>query len=182
MPEQAAKGLKRDITPLVQLCARLDVNPIGIDRVQEQFGDFDIFWGAVMNGPPSELQMYAGVFLWQRLTTGFPMNQLMRAAKAEEEDRIEKARGAEMIDLGNGVMFVQSTVFGWDQWYLAQVEDMPGLPSSWKHPVVVACVAIKEGISVGCPNPEVAEALFGKGGLIPVVQAGSRRSARFRRR
>jgi len=171
VPAHLAKSLQRDITPLVELCARLDANPVGIDRVAELFGDYDILWGVIISGPPSVLQAYAGVQLWQRLTEGFAPVQLLKATKAEEQDRIEKAEAAENITFPNNVMFIESPVYGFDRWYGLKAETNAADPANWEFPVVVAYVASKKGISIGCPNPEVAKALFGPQGIIPVLQA-----------
>ena len=54
--------------------------------------------------------------------------------------------------------------WGFDRWYGRDPDLEPQDPAAWRHPVVLVRSS-KAVVTVGCPNQQVAEALFGPGGL-----------------
>lgn len=169
-PPPVKASLTRDLTTLAETVARVDVSPIGLNIPELPGGEVLLTWNAMtaVTGR-STMGFYQGVGLWQSLVEANPaqMGPFTRAAKEAEANRVAESimdleRGVDV----DGVLLIKgSRVFGFPEWY-GRVEDQPfDSIDGWKHPVVLAHLERGRNITMGCPNQEVAEAIFGKGGL-----------------
>jgi hypothetical protein len=77
---------------------------------------------------------------------------LLDAAAEVEKKRLEAARHARVLLSEREVLVVAAHVWGFDVWYR-------------DHPVVILYDIGKHKLTIGCPNEQVAERLFGPGGL-----------------
>lgn len=164
--------VERDAVPptFVSLVDLQDTAPIGLDLTSVPYGSWLLkfnqadlprgergFVGALAtmlsilrDGVPDEEL---------RHVLGKERSRLARADKAllgiVERDGQEHAPEPTPPPAGPRVALVQSTVWGFDRWYL------------WA-PVVVSLSTRLEKVTLGCPDRETAERLFGPGGLLAV--------------
>lgn len=170
VPPPVKASLTRDLSALAETVAGVDVSPIGLDIPSLEGGDVLLTWNAMTANGRTSLGFAAGVQLWINLTEGNPrqLAPFFSAAKVAEEDR----RKASLEDLErcgtliDGVLVLRgSRTFGFPEWY-GRKEDQPfDSVGGWEHSVVLAWLERRANVTIGCPNPEVAEALFGEGGL-----------------
>ena len=150
-PPVKASGT-RDLVGLAELVNRVDTAPIGVRLEESAEGALILLWNQLSSSVQDATAFHAGLDRWRALLGRAP-KALLQAAKTEEEARVAKAREAEVIRVSDQVAVVESPVWGFDVWY-AEVA-----------PVIVAYVAASGTITLGCPSAEVAETLFGPGGL-----------------
>jgi len=168
-PPPVVKAQTQDLAGLAETVAVIDTDPIGRHLPEMEGGDILLAWNAMSDGR-TDLGATTGVGLWVSLTTGNPTQQrpLLDGAVAAETRRRELAAN-ELFEVGDtvdGVTILDgSTVFGFDVWYGRLSDADADTAAGWARPVVLARVAKTGGITIGCPNAEVAEALFGPGGL-----------------
>jgi hypothetical protein len=167
----------RDLTSLAELVNLVDTDPVSVNLGQTPEGDKLLLWGALFGGADSSLLAAAAVGGWVQLLARPPfiLAPLFAAAKETEIVRREKAqedwaeRGQHLWnDVG---VVAHSRVWGFDIWYGRQNPDLVGPEgrSGWARPVVLALVEGMGGITIGCPNEDVAEEVFGPGGLLNVL-------------
>lgn len=171
-PPFIVKAMTIDLSSLAETVNLLDTNPIGVDITQVPHGDIVKTWNAMTPKNDDTLGLYTGVGMWVNLTTGTP-NILKTFFTAANES--EKARIAEATDdlqdrserISSEVLFLNgSKSWGFDVWYGRKLDaGTSEEPSGWDAPVAVAFVERGENVTIGCPNQQVAEAIFGKGGL-----------------
>ncbi len=163
-----------------ELVGRQDVDPIGMDLFQEEMG-VELAW---FNQRP-ELSPDEGGFrrairdMSLLLNQGLPSGERTRV-EASDRSRRKRAvegitalydwrgerlpipgevelrpvlRGAEARQTNTPLLVVRSTVWGFDVWYRLA-------------PTVVSYAARQAKVTVGCPDRETAEQLFGPGGLL----------------
>lgn len=160
----------RDITGLAELVNKVDTDPIGIDLGSVSEGDKLLLWGALFGGADNNLLAAAAVGGWVQLLARppFALAPLLAAAKDTETARRAEAqkdweeRGSQTGDVG---VVTNSRAWGFDVWYGRQTDHAPNDRRGWARPVVIALIESMGGITLGCPNNEVAEQLFGPGGL-----------------
>ncbi|MCX6723173.1 MAG: hypothetical protein NT094_03890 [Candidatus Staskawiczbacteria bacterium] len=140
----------RDLSVLAELVNRVDTAPIGVHLADSDEGVLLLFWNQLASSFQDSVAFYSGVDRWRMLLSRAPQ-ALLAAAKAEEAYCVELASQAPMV-VTDGVLFVESQVWGFDVWYE-------------KANVVAAYVASNGNVTIGCPNVETAERLFGPGGL-----------------
>ena len=168
---EVQERLTADISWLAEAIALIDTEPIGINFKTLPGGALFIVWDSFAGSGRERLSALAGVHLWRALTTGrsekfrpyFEAAQQVEQARVEDAMRDLDERGEEL----DGVLVIlNSRVFGFAEWYGRDEEAGPyDSPSGWRHPVVLSWVEGRGQVTVGCPNIEVAEALFGEGGL-----------------
>ena len=168
-PVKAAK--LKDLTALAETVGQVDVNPIGLNIPAMAGGDLLLTWNAMSSGEVgrTSLGAYAGVGLWVSLVSAHPgqIGPFLAAAKEAEANR----RQASLDDLErlqevNGVSLIAgSRVFGFPEWYGRKLDHPATDPRGWERPVVLAWLEASANITIGCPNTEVAETIFGPGGL-----------------
>jgi len=167
------KVLTQDMSELAALVNKIDTDPIGTDLAETPHGDKLLMWNAVYGAGRDSLGAAAGVDGWRRITTAppFAIGPMLAAAKETESARRAAAqKDWDERGQSNGLVgsVGNSRAWGFDVWYGrragAGYHD-PNDPGSWRRPVVLALVESMGGITIGCPNDEVAEALFGAGGL-----------------
>ncbi len=168
------KYLQKDLTEMAELIAKLDRDPIGVDKTESEFGKILITWGAMHTGIGDGLpRTQMAVSLMFRMLTG-GVQHLMKpyfdAAHQQEAERREMAAKDEVIEEETAIPVVNdSPVWGYDVWYARLGEETDSqLPEGWKRPVLIAYQPKINKISFGCPNKAVAETLFGEGGLLNV--------------
>jgi hypothetical protein len=169
LPPHIRESLTRDLTDLAETIARVDVNPIGLNIPEMEGGSLLLTWNAMNNGRDS-LAFQAGVGLWRSLLEANPaqIHPFLKASKEAEKNRIKAS--LEDLERGSlvaaGVLLIEgSRTFGFPEWYGRRQDFNFDHPTGWKHPVVLAHLERGRNITIGCPNQEVAEALFGPGGL-----------------
>ena len=169
LPPFLVKARTVDLTGLAGTIGILDTEPIGRNKLELDGGVTVMAWHMLMaGGENDDLDAYAGVQAWRQLCANHPERQpLLDGARESERLRHETAvqERARLTGLTVGAVD-ESTVFGFEEWY----ERCLGAgafesPSGWAHPCVLARTADNGNITIGCPNKDVAEALFGAGGL-----------------
>jgi hypothetical protein len=165
-----------------RLVDRQDVDPIGLDLFEVSGGP-ELAW---FNQRPELHPTEAGfrralADMVHLLTDGVPNAELDRTL-ASDRNRRKRAvegiialygwsgvrqtppgnpelspvrRGVDVLAAPAAVLVVQSTVWGFDVWYRLA-------------PVVVSYAQRQAKVTVGCPDKETAELLFGPGGLMAV--------------
>jgi len=148
----------------------IDTDPIGRDILAMPGGDILLAWNALMAGAPHNREAaMMGVMLWKQLTSGNPAQiPLILAARLSEGTRRANAAKDEVHTIGRLGFVPESKVFGFDVWYGRDPEHAPDTPKGWKHPVVISRNAATDALTIGCPNKDVAEKVFGPGGLLNV--------------
>lgn len=155
-PPHVKSSMTRDLTVLSELVNRVDINPIGVRLEETQDGCMLLLWNQLGSSSQDAMAFYAGVDRWRSLLTRQP-GALLDAAKTEETVRVSKAREAHVERVSEHVALVESEVWGFDVWYA-------------DHAPVIVARTVRGNVTVGCPNIEEAERLFGKGGLKNVWQ------------
>ena len=162
-----------------ELVDRHDVDPIGLDLLDSPAGE-ELAW---FNQRPHLTQSEKGFadaigFMVQLLTEGIDQ-QARKHVRASDRARRRKAmdgvlaryaadgtslpisleldgkpvlRGEQATDGAARILVVKSTVWGFDQWYRLA-------------PCVVSYAARMAKVTVGCPDVDTSERLFGDGGL-----------------
>ncbi len=165
---------EQDLLPLAETIATIDTDPIGRNILTMAYGPHLVTWNALFgNSARTELEAIAGVQGWITLLTSRSAETFLCAACKTEQTRIEQARldeaerGLEVpLPLGTLLRIRGSRMFGFDVWYgrqpeLGDINEIEG----WRHPVVISLVDQQRNVTFACPNKEVAEKLFGEGGL-----------------
>ena len=150
-PPPVRTSMTRHLLTLTTLINQVDTNPIGIRQEETPEGCLLLLWNQTGGSTQDALEFYAGVSRWRSLLSRTP-KALIEAVKAEEAERVIKARSFVRREVFGKVACLESEVWGFDVWY-AEVA-----------PVIVALTP-QGNITVGCPSTEKAEALFGPGGL-----------------
>jgi len=145
---------KINVDILAAIINRMDTHPFGVNLSKTPEGRLLLLWNQLTGGlPESALSFYTGIGLWVRLLTGRPPTALLDATGEEESRRVADARASlDKATTYGRVLFVQSPVWGFDQWY------------SDSSPCVVALTPGRN-VTIGCRSLADAEALFGPGGL-----------------
>lgn len=168
LPPHVKAAKQRDLSELAQTVAIIDTDPIGRDLSAMPFGAELLLWNALMSfSQDSDMSAISGVFLWGQIASGAPSRKpLVQAALETESNRREEAKKETIVDLGNGVGYIESSsTWGFDVWYGRQTDHAANTPEGWRFGVILARVAATGAITIGCPNQQVAESLFGSGGL-----------------
>ena len=161
---------KEDLTPLAETIAALDTNPVGLDILSMPYGShLAAFNNLFCTHKETDLTAFAAVCGLRTLLTDPSAEKYVRdAQKSEEENKRQALEDLkERSKKINNVLIVQKTcLFGFPQWYQRR-EDRAGPEdiNGWDNPVVASFHMKRNTLSFGCPNKEVAEKLFGKGGL-----------------
>ena len=170
LPPPVKASLTRDLSGLAETIGRVDVSPIGLDIPSMEGGEILLTWNAMTASARDSLGFQAGVGLWRSLLEGHPaqLGPFFSAARDAEANR-RQASLADLDERGvviDGVLVIkESRTFGFPEWY-GRREDQPfDAPEGWEHPVVLAWLERGRNVTIGCPNKEVAEAIFGPGGL-----------------
>lgn len=169
-PPPVQRAWKADLTTLAGLVNLIDTDPIGVDLAAHPEGPKLLLWNSMFGGGRDALQGSAGVDGWRRITTAppFAVGPLLAAVKETEGTRRAAALrdwGERGSTLGRVGVLTHSRAWGFDVWYGRDPSASPDSPAGWERPVVIALVEAMGGITIGCPNKAVAEALFGEGGL-----------------
>lgn len=167
--------VERDLVPqgFVELVDRQDTAPIGLDLTAVPYGPWLLKYNQT-ELPRGEAGFRKGLgAMLALLRTGVPEPEL-RHILGRERSRIERADRAlvgvverdgrthapEPVPPASPparVAVVESTVWGFDRWYL------------WAQ-VVVSYSKRLQKVTVGCPDRDTAERLFGPGGLLAVYE------------
>jgi len=179
-PPYIQKAMTQDLSELAETINLIDTNPIGLDLCKLSGGNMLKLWNSMTSSDSTSLGYQAGVSLWASLTTGNPeaLNPFLQAATAAEVSRIEAGRDDLHGSVKNGLalLVLESKAWAFDVWYGRRdpVETESEKSEGWEHPVVLAWVGRSHEVTIGCPNDQVAEELFGEGGLknvFPVLDA-----------
>jgi hypothetical protein len=142
-----------DFLPLAELINQADLAPVGL-RVEAHSEGGRLMLFRQMHFPAQDaLNFYAGVDRWRLLCGPTTSKHLLQATLQVEAQRVTQARAAGHEVISDSVGLVKSPVWGFDVWY-AEVK-----------PVIVAYVPDAARVTVGVRDIEVAERLFGHGGL-----------------
>ncbi len=161
----------KDLADLAKTIDVVDVNPIGLNIPSMPGGDILLTWNAMTSGEISRttLGAYLGVGLWISLTSSHPgqITPFLEAAKVSEKNRIESAKAdLDRLEIISGIpVIIGSRVFGFPEWYGRNPKYKSDDPRGWSRPIMVAWLENGKNITMGCPNKEVAEIIFGSGGL-----------------
>jgi hypothetical protein len=178
-------SMTKDLSQLADTINKLDTDPIGFKKTElPEIGTYLAWVALTMFKGGDNLGGVTNAGLWRNLTTGDPglLKPILTGAFQAEEVRLASATlsfdesNYEVQKSGEYlVRAVQSNVWGFDVWYQRQrkIED-PRSAVAWSAPVVIWHKSMEQRIDIGCPNNEIAEALFGEGGLknvFPVLDA-----------
>lgn len=163
---------KQNLLPLAETIAVIDTDPIGRDILSMPFGEVLITWNSLFGtGADEALAASAAVQGWRILLTAPTAKTFLATAKEAESVR----RNAALADLqergkrDDKVMVIKrSRVFGFAEWYDRKPEcGLATEISGWANPVIIALTE-QGNVTFGTPNKEVAEQIFGIGGLMNV--------------
>jgi hypothetical protein len=176
LPHPNSKSaFKEDLTPLAETIAALDTNPVGLDVLSMPYGNYLVAFNSLFcSGKGNDMLAFAAVYgLRSLLTNPSAQKYVLNAQKSEEENQRQAMEDLkERSQKIKNVLVVQKTcLFGFPQWYQRQ-EDKANADEieGWQNPVVASLNTDRDSLSFGCPNIQVAEKLFGKGGLKNVFQ------------
>lgn len=145
------------ILELAQTVARADMDPFCERWEESKTGLLLLCYKQTMHGQPHNADAFrAGVECWRDLVET-PPRQWLESVRAQERERVQRARTASMQVVHPQVAFVECPVWGWDVWY-AEVA-----------PVIVASQAETRRCSIGCRDGAIASRLFGPRGLLEVT-------------
>ena len=109
-------------------------------------------------------QMFASIFSdetsWKGMLDYYSLNETSRIATAEED-----MKNGIVMSSGKVIMIPKSRIYGHDIFFGRDEESSVTQLSGWKNWVCIVLTEKTKKISIGCPNDNIAEALFGKGGL-----------------
>lgn len=172
----AEDGLRLDLNLLARLIAKVDTDLIGINLAKEPFGSMLIMWNKMFGYGRTERAAIAGVYGWEIFTSrnATTLKPYMDAGAVAEVRRREAAN-KDLEDFGSFYFFDEeykiliidgASEWGFDVWYDRRTGvEGPADPMVWSAPVVAVLFKETDSITIGCPNMQVAEALFGPGGL-----------------
>ena len=166
LPPHLHAGAQKDLSSLAELVALIDTDPIGRDIAAQEGGDVLLAWNALTLGSGrDDATALMAVVLWGQLVSGHPARKpLLVAALQTEADRREAAAAVPVSGVGDWVgIVVDSPVFGFDVWYGRDTAFPADALDGWDFPVVLALA--RGAVTIGCPNKEVSEDIFGEGGL-----------------
>jgi hypothetical protein len=171
VPPPVKAAITCDLTTLADTVARIDVSPIGLDIASLPGGDMLITWNVMTQGATDTLGFYQGVAMWRTITekaNPASLKPFLDAGKASELARRQAAlddleRCGQVID--EMLVLNGSRVFGFSEWYGRNEVEAFESVEGWKHPIVIALTERDNNVTIGCPNTQVAESLFGAGGL-----------------
>lgn len=155
-PPHIKTALTRDLTDFAILVNRMDTAPIGVRLEELPDGDKLMLWNQLASGAQDPTAFHAGVDRWRNLFNR-PLKSLLEATRAEEEDRVRRARQAKVHSIievkgARKIAVIESEVWGFDVWY-------------GDHAPCIVSLTPSGSVTVGCPDAETAERLFGPGGL-----------------
>lgn len=170
LPPHVQASLTRDLSDLAATVARYDRSPIGLDILRLPYGDRLLTWNFLAANIADSLEFTGGVMLWRTLTTGNPtLDPFIDAASTAEANRRDQALRdmyERAVRIGDVLVIKGSRVFGFNEWYARKGEDTPfEAVAGWLNPVVIAWIEGTQGVTMGCPNQDVANELFNTGGL-----------------
>ena len=159
---------QRDILAIAQAVNAMDVDPIGTPADLPEVGYTALFHKI---SPSNHLSLggEGAVQLWKNLTTGQDLAPFVEQATRQFvlDDQLARAefdlRGSEVGRIG---IVEGSTLWGFRAWYNRnqEIKD-PTEILAWRRPVVLSHQAQDKNVTIGCPSVEIAEKLFGPGGL-----------------
>ncbi len=167
--------ISKDILEAFNLdIAILDVDPMSVKAIELPYGKQIQIWKNAMSSVKQSGWAYLyGMQLFIDILENPNLYQRkMDAAEEQERNRIEAAIQdlKEGIFAYNGkiVVIPESNVFGFDVHYGRDSYHSINSLQGWKRCCVIARVPKSGTVTIGCPNKEVAEELFGNGGLLNV--------------
>lgn len=150
-PHHVQASMTRDLTDFAKLVNQMDTAPIGVHLEDLPYGDVLMLWNQMASSVQDCTAFHSGVDRWRALF-GRPLTALLAATKAEKAEQVAKAREAVVTRVSDKVCIVVSDVWGFDVWY-------------GDHAPVIVALTPLGNVTIGCPDTETAEALFGPGGL-----------------
>lgn len=186
------RSMTKDLISLAETVATIDTDPIGRVVSQMPFGDALLTWGAMNGGATNNLAAVAAVYGWVKLTSGNPALSAFLKAAEESESALREAAQLDLKERGSyslisrgeavneatppvgfntrkqrrfALIIDGSRCFGFNTWYQRIEKAEPSSKEGWETPVVLALSEKGQNITIGCPNKDVAEELFGPGGL-----------------
>jgi len=139
-----------DMMELAKLINEVDTMTTPVSLLKKRHGPALILWNKLIKNR-KELGWYSGVYLWPALLDN-PAVETM--ARGVEKERIVLANNCKKIYLKQ-VLYVESPVWGFDQWYR-------------NSEIVVAFVRSHKKLTVGVKDEETAKKLFGPKGLLEI--------------
>ncbi len=158
------------VAALAELVARMDTDPMGVDLQSHPLGGLLLLWVSLASGGRDTQSATAAVWLWHHLLrkpvgTWTQMASQALAADVARKTQAQQAMAQFGTHYGQVLVIEDAPRWGFDVWYGRLPEHGPTLVHGWRHPVVLWRQASTGQVMVGCPNEEVARALFGPEGL-----------------
>jgi len=140
-----------------QLVNAYDLDPIGIELIEEPFGLELLHFQQTPDMYRNADSFHKGIRVMHRILTQGLSPQKKAKINKKERNRILLAEQGIVEHSGEQVLFVSANVWGFDRWYK-------------KASVVVSYSSRYNSITMGCPNAQIAEDIFGPGGLMNVFK------------
>ena len=162
------RELHEKLNPEVGL---LDTEPVGIDYTKLKFsGPIRVWKTAMQSVKQSGWCWLYGLSLWiDLLERPEAYQSQIDRLDAMEEDRVRKAledyEHAVIGPSGRVALVAPSRVRGYEVQFFRQPDHPLDSLDGWRHWCVIAYVENAHNVLLSCPNPQVAEAAFGPGGL-----------------
>jgi hypothetical protein len=168
------KNLLEQLSPEI---GALDVDPLGVDFSKLNYGSRILLWKKSMtSAKQSAWSWLYGARLFIDLFDDCVYYKYYKdyAVRLEEVERerkrtaLEDYEKAQISPSGKILLVAPSRVWGFDCQFRRQPEFSVGSRRGWQHWCIVAYVEKTGTVTLSCPNKEVAELVFGPGGLLNV--------------
>lgn len=155
-PPWIKAAMTADLSKLAATVNTVDIDPISNQVIELPHGELVLLWNQLSSGCEDRSAFHAGVDRWRFLTGSRAPKALLDSVKDTEALRVTESRKAELHFKSQFVACVESPVWGFDVWYQEHA------------PCVLAYV--DGSVTIGCRDDEMAEMLFGPGGLKNVFE------------
>lgn len=172
---------------LASLIAKHDLEPIGLNIPVMWDGDLFLFLHSFSNSKSTQESWVEHIYFWCHVLSCLEENRhdlryqpFLKAALDSEKERIQCGLNdlEEKSFSQNGILVLKNPEnWAFDVWYRRRCDlDLVGpvlneefnSPMGWMYPIVIA---YHKKYTIGTPNIQVAECLFGPGGLKNVFKA-----------
>lgn len=170
-PEQGEEGCFQSLASTIAL---IDDTPVGFDLESLPMGEGLLLWGSLMTESQGCHPFQFGVDLWSRMLNNSDHFRQFQGIAVQQyrESRYSSLRNLKehgtMID---DILVVRDCQLGGlVHWYQRNPRYGVSDPRGWVHPLICLWSSIAGRMTIGCPNQQVAEMLFGAGGLLNVFE------------
>jgi hypothetical protein len=165
---------------LERLCPEvgaLDTDPLGVDFSRLHYGTRVSLWRAGMaSAKQSGWSWLCGARLFIDLFDDYIYDEYYKDAAAGQEETERERKNAALEDYerartspsGKILLVAPSRVWGFDMQFHRRRDFPVDSLEGWRHWCIAAYIEKTRAVTLSCPNKNVAERVFGPGGLLNV--------------